>query len=402
MFAGLTLSLGGLVGARLARRTAPSGTEPDDPRPLLRTGTLLGLVSALGLAVTLLGDGSLVAGFSAGSVQDLFGSTPGNVAAAEVLAFAVAGAAVLLHRPRWAGLALAAVAGAEGIRAHPQAATPGWGATVIFVHLGAASIWIGALVHVVRVGRSRRTRSLSARTAVAAYARLALWLFALVLATGTMSGLLLAGPAGLRDTLFGTTYGRWLLAKIALVVIVAGVALSARHHLRNRPSLPQPGRAARVEVVGLTGVLAVSALLTSLSPPAPRDAELPFPPPPVGPISAAGGARGGSASASQRRRVSCWCACRPGPGLLGRHSGDHDLRPRRQPDRLRGPGTPSRPVAPLRRRMLRRGRRLAARAEHDHVHDGLLRLRGRNHRGHRGLAARPDSPPPCCGARCKS
>ena len=160
------------------------------------------------------------------------------------------------------------------------------------MHLSAASIWIGALVHVVRVGRSRRTRALSASTAVAAYSRLALWLFVLVLATGTISGLLLAGPTGLPETLFGTTYGRWLLAKIALVLVIAGLALVARHHLRSRPALPQPGRAARVEIAGLGGVLALSALLTSLSPPVPRDVELPFPPPPVGPISAAGARAG--------------------------------------------------------------------------------------------------------------
>ena len=127
MFAGLTLSLGGLVGARLARRTAPAGTEQDDPRPLLRTGSLLGLASALGLALTLLGDGSLVAGASTWRPQTLLASTPGRVAAIEVLSFAVASAALLLRRHGWAGVALVAVAGAEGLRAHPQAANPGWG-----------------------------------------------------------------------------------------------------------------------------------------------------------------------------------------------------------------------------------------------------------------------------------
>lgn len=292
MFAGLALSLGGLVGARLARRTALAGTEQGDPRPLLRTGILIGVVSALGLAVTLLGDGSLVAGASSWSPWTLVESAPGRAAAAEVLSFAVAGAAVLLRRHAWVGVALVAVAGAEGFRAHPQAASPGWGAVLIFVHLGAASIWIGALVHVVRVARSRRNRELSAAAAVAAYARWALWLFALVLATGTISGLLLAGPAGLRDTLFATTYGRWLLAKIALVVVIATLALVARHHLRSRRALPQPGRAARGEIAGLSGVLVVSALLTSLSPPVSTDVELPFPPPPVGSISAAGARAG--------------------------------------------------------------------------------------------------------------
>jgi len=307
--AGLALSLGGLVGARLVRRSASVGTAQGDPRPWLLPGSLLGLVAALGLAVALLRDGSIAAGLSGLWLPELLDSTPVRVAVVEVLGFTAAGAAVLLRRHTLAGLALVAVAAAEGFRAHPQTVSPGWGAFLIFVHLCSAAVWIGALVHVVRVGLSRRARALpavAAVAAVAAYARLALWLFLLVLATGTISALVLAVPAGLSDTLFGTTYGRWLLAKLTLVVVVAGVALWARQHLKRRPSLPQPGRVARVEVGGLAGVLVVSALLTSLAPPVRQDLELPFPPPPVGPISTAGGrARGGSASGSPPPPASC-------------------------------------------------------------------------------------------------
>ncbi len=305
VFAGLALSLGGLVGARLVRRSASVGTAQGDPRPWLLPGSLLGLVAALGLAVALLGDGSIAAGLSELWLPELLDSTPVGVAVVEVLGFTAAGAAVLLRRHTLAGLALVAVAAAEGFRAHPQTVSPGWGAFLIFVHLCSAAVWIGALVHVVRVGLSRRARALPAVAAVAAYARLALWLFLLVLATGTISALVLAVPAGLSDTLFGTTYGRWLLAKLTLVVVVAGVALWARQHLKRRPSLPQPGRVARVEVGGLAGVLVVSALLTSLAPPVRQDLELPFPPPPVGPISTAGGRAGGSASGSPPPPASC-------------------------------------------------------------------------------------------------
>lgn len=292
LFAGLALSLGGLVGARLVRRSASAETSQGDPRPWLLPGSLLGLVAALGLAVALLGEGSIAAGLAGPRPLELLDSTPGRVAVVEVLSFTAAGAAFLLRRHALAGLALVAVAAAEGYRAHPQAASPGWGALLVFVHLCSAAVWIGALVHVLRVGLSRRARALPAVAAVATYARLALWLFVLVLATGTISGLVLAVPAGLSDTLFGTTYGRWLLAKLTLVVVVAGLALWARQHLKRRPSLPQPGRAVRVEVAGLAGVLVVSALLTSLAPPVRQDLELPFPPPPVGPVSAAGGRAG--------------------------------------------------------------------------------------------------------------
>ncbi len=292
LFAGLALSLGGLVGARLVRRSASVGTAQGDPQPWLRTGILLGLVAALGLAVALLGDGSIAAGLSDPAPLEMLESTPGKVAVVEVLSLAGAGVAILLRRRVPAGLALAAVAVAEGFRAHPQAASPGWGGLLIVVHLCAAAMWIGALVHVVRVGLSRRARALPAAAAVAAYARLALWLFLLVVATGTVSALVLAVPAGLSDTLFGNSYGRWLLAKLTLVAVVAGLALWGRRHLAKGPSLPQPGSAVRVEVAGLAGVLVVSALLTSLAPPVRQDLELPFPPPPVGPVSAAGGRAG--------------------------------------------------------------------------------------------------------------
>ncbi|NYI77065.1 copper resistance protein CopC [Nocardioides panzhihuensis] len=292
LFSGLALTLGGLVGARITRRSASSQTRKEDPEPWLLAGSLLGLVSAAGLAVVLLGSGSLAGGIARLRPLELLNTTPGLVAAVELIAFAAAAAACLARRGALAAATLVAVAAAEGVRAHPQATIPGWGAALTFLHLCAAAVWIGALIHVVRVGLSRRRRGLSAVEAMRGYARVAVWLFLLVLGSGVMSGLVLAVPGGLVDTLTETKYGRWLIVKLAVVMVVAALAVWARRHLAARPNAVQPSRAARIEVAGLGGVLAISALLTSLAPPVQADLELPFPPPPVGPVSAAGGRAG--------------------------------------------------------------------------------------------------------------
>jgi copper transport protein len=123
------------------------------------------------------------------------------------------------------------------------------------------------------------------------YARVAVWLVVAVIATGTVQGLLLVPTAA---ELLGTDYGRLLLAKLAVVVLVIGSALLARRRLRRplrtgdrtgedgRASRPV-GRAVRVEIVALVGVLALTGALTSLTPPAQASAGAALPPPPVGP-----------------------------------------------------------------------------------------------------------------------
>ena len=160
------------------------------------------------------------------------------------------------------------------------------------VHLAAAAIWVGALIHVLRVCLVWRRQDISGATAVGSYARLALFLFMAVVFTGTVAGLLLIPLDAVLATLINTSYGRWLVAKLALVGLIAGLALAARLHLRRRPEGPQPSVAARYEATALVVVLALSALLTALAPPARTDVPLPFPPPPVGPVVAVGSRAG--------------------------------------------------------------------------------------------------------------
>jgi len=142
------------------------------------------------------------------------------------------------------------------------------------VHLLAAGVWMGALVHVVRAGLAWRGHRAALRYLITGYARWAAWAFALVVVTGTAALILV--PA---DALTTTGYGRLRLAKLSLVAVAAGAALTARRWLR-RDSLGDTLTATRVEVIALGTVLAVTATLVST--PTARDSQPVAPPPPDG------------------------------------------------------------------------------------------------------------------------
>ena len=95
--------------------------------------------------------------------------------------------------------------------------------------------------------------------------RVTAWLFGGVVVTGVISALLLV-PLG---SLLTTTYGRFLVAKAALVAVAAALALASRAGLRHPAEpgarLPLP---IRLEIAALAAVLAVTGLLTVLTPPA--------------------------------------------------------------------------------------------------------------------------------------
>lgn len=293
LFAGLALLLGGLVGEHLARRTS----EPDDPRPLLRTGGRLALLGAVGLALVQAGGGSLSSGVT--RVGVLVDSAPGRLAAGEVALALV----VLASRRRTVLIAgTVGIAILEGLRAHPQAELPGWGAVFLSLHLLAAAVWLGALVHTVRV--ALRRGGPGARDAFVTYARPALWVVVAVLVAGTLAAAPLVPLGDIVPMLTDTSYGRWLAAKLGLVLVAVALALAARWFLRR--GARQPSVAAHLEIGALAGVLVASSALTALAPPTPEDAPLPFPPPPSGEVVALGtraGWIGIGATASQGQLV---------------------------------------------------------------------------------------------------
>ncbi len=263
----------------------PAGGGPADGPVLLaplRSAAAAGMLAAVGLT-------GLVA-HSAGGWSALAHVRAVELTAAEAAAFALALALAAVSRLRRFAIGpLAVVVLAEGLRAHPGAYQPGWGAALTIVHLAAVAVWVGTLIHVVRAAHWFRRQNLAGRgrALVRAYARVALVLFLLVISTGTIASLLVLRTP---TDLVTTGYGQVLAGKLVLVAVISVLALIGRRRVRRKASAatPEPGRATRIERSVLVAVLAVTALLVSLPAPEPVASALTLPPPPVGPTTGFG------------------------------------------------------------------------------------------------------------------
>src|SRR5439155_312274 len=124
-------------------------------------------------------------------------------AVVEAAAFAAALGLSVTRLRGWVWLPVAAVAVAEGWRSHTNTAVPVWGGLLTGVHLAAAAVWAGALAHVVVTAVVWRSQPKAVWWAVSGYARWAGWLFATVVATGTVSALVLVPLPALATTAYG-------------------------------------------------------------------------------------------------------------------------------------------------------------------------------------------------------
>jgi copper transport protein len=245
-------------------------------------GSAVGLVAAGVLAVQLVG----------WNLAELFGVPAGRLLAAEFGSFLASVVLSWVCRPTTviairmvAAAPLVSVLIAEGLRAHPHAASPWLGLAITVLHLAAAAVWTGVLVHVLRTAlRWRRDRGWG-RLLGHDYARLALALLLTLLATGTVAAILLLPSV---VALVDTTYGIVLLVKLGVVAAVIALAVAGRRRLRRTTSGPLFGRATHAEIAGLVGVLAVTAVLVSVAPPGPTTTALAAPPAPSGPVAPAG------------------------------------------------------------------------------------------------------------------
>jgi putative copper export protein/mono/diheme cytochrome c family protein len=130
---------------------------------------------------------------------------------------------------RWGGLGLAAGALAALAWAGHGGATPGWPGVVHLVadmlHLLAAGAWIGALLPLALwLGEGPRPspeRVAAIGSLVARFSRLAAICAGLVFAAGLVNTWFLAGTV---PALIGTLYGRLLLAKIGIFLIIIAIA----------------------------------------------------------------------------------------------------------------------------------------------------------------------------------
>jgi copper transport protein len=146
-----------------------------------------------------------------------------------------------------------------------------WSELADWVHLSAASLWIGGLVALV-VGVWFVAPELR-REAFARFSRLATVLVALVLAAGTYLSVVRLPHV---SDLWTTGYGRVLIVKLSLVAVV--LAWGAFHRFVVRPALPgaSPGFLTRIggslageSAIGLAVLLAAAVLTDSKPPPQP-------------------------------------------------------------------------------------------------------------------------------------
>lgn len=277
LVAGFTVALGGLVGERLTSASRKAHADLPRIRPWSRWGAAVGLGSVLISGWVLVVD--------RGSASSLFSGPPGWRILAESAGFTAAWVFLRAGRGWLAALALLVVAAAEGFDSHSDLALPVVGLLLTGVHLIAAGIWVGALLHVTRAAVAWRKVPGLSRQILVAYAAVAAKLFAVVVVTGTLMAVLLVPFSSLTST----AYGRALLLKIALVGVIAALALIGRWALRRR-TLRRTVLVGRTEVVGLSLVLVVAALLVSTA--TPDSVVAGPPPPPTGTPVPAGGLAG--------------------------------------------------------------------------------------------------------------
>jgi copper transport protein len=263
MLAGLALALGGLAGRGLARHY--KGFRPGPlPRPWAVRGSLLGAAASAALLVTAIIGPGLAARLARPNPPGLTSGGTAQIAAVELVLFALA---AILLRLRKSGPAVALLCGvviAEGIRSHPEGVVPAAGAFVTYCHVFPAVLWAGMLCYAVRTAIAWRAHPAAAQGIIGLYATAAAWLFALVVISGVISALVLV-PIG---SLFTTTYGLFLVAKAAVVGIASAAAVAGRIWLRRQPVTGAgTALATRLEVGALAAAIAITGILTVLTPP---------------------------------------------------------------------------------------------------------------------------------------
>ncbi|MEV6122396.1 CopD family protein [Streptomyces sp. NPDC052077] len=262
LFAALAVPLGELFVLRLAR-TLP-GAPAVRPSSWARPAAAAGFLAALGLA-SVVATGNLVPGGAAEiDVGGLYESRDGKLALLEVNGFLAAGLCAGSRRPVGRLWPLAAVIVAEALRAHPTTEySPLLGSGLTLVHLTCASLWVGGLLYALRTLRLWRTAE-AGPALLGRFARVAAWLLAALTATGLCSTLRRMPVDTVVEQVTDTAYGRVLLAKALLMAAVGALALWARIRLGRAADPLAACTPARVEVVVLGLVVAVSGLLTAV------------------------------------------------------------------------------------------------------------------------------------------
>lgn len=199
----------------------------------------------------------------------------GNAAVLRIVLAALCLAALRLAGPlRWgdrptrvmvAGV-FVALALSQSVAGHAMATTPvALRLPLDMLHVLFAAVWFGGLVQLYRYARSEDASG----TAIARYSRLALVSVAVLVSTGTYAAL---AESDLSLDALGTAYGRILLAKIVLFVLILPIAnLNRTRHVPGIvAAVPESAlmlqRFVRFELATLFVVLGLTAWLIETTP----------------------------------------------------------------------------------------------------------------------------------------
>jgi copper transport protein len=197
---------------------------------------------------------------------------PVRIVVVSILALVCAVAAARYRRAAlpWAAAVLAAIGLA--LRAHgghaASTGAPVLNETLQWIHMLAGACWAGGLVLLIMLLRERRDDPPvdEARR----YSTMAVAAIAVVVASGLVRGTTELGGLHAVTAIFDTAYVTTLAIKVAVVLVV--IALGAWNRYRGvarlRDSAQPLRRIATTEVVAIAGILALTATLTGLAPPA--------------------------------------------------------------------------------------------------------------------------------------
>lgn len=272
LLSGTAVALGGLASEAIVwRRVAPlPGLAP--PRAPVVAGLLLAVSGAIWQVLEAFGAMALASTASIGDGRwsALIRTRPGLLTVTTLVLLLYALWLQPLRRLRvWGLLPLTGAVISVAARGHSSASGAWWAVPANAIHFTAAGLWTGALLHVVLVLRrlDREEWGGALDAAARRYASLGLALVLIAVPAGVLTATAeLSRPADL----VATSYGRTLLLKLLLIVLALALALTARL----RAFAANPGvrigllqRLTRVEGLVLLGVVSLSALLVTLSPP---------------------------------------------------------------------------------------------------------------------------------------
>jgi putative copper export protein len=218
-------------------------------------------------------------------------ASPASVSVGSAGAFAALGALALrARRIVWPAIFWLASLAAWSVRGHVAGVggVPGW--LLATVHLAAALSWV-AFLAVVVVRLWRRTSNPIGRNGLGRYIRMAWWLVLTAIGAGFISAFVTLTAV---DDLWKTDYGRLLVFKLILIVIVLTGASVARWRALGNRRRGLLRRSTTMELVALVAVITTSAVLASTGAPAvaTSDEALLGPPPIAGPAARGAGLAG--------------------------------------------------------------------------------------------------------------